>query len=53
MSKEAIPRLDNNTIREKILPYCRLKPGEIWDDPLEKHRIGVLDAVSSDDYNRP
>ena len=52
MATEAIPRLDDNTFREKILPYCRLKPGEIWIDPEGQHRIGVLDAVSTDDCAR-
>ncbi len=52
MPKEAIPRLDDNIFREKILPYCRLKPGEIWEDPLGQHKIGVLDAISADDCQR-
>ena len=49
MPKEAIPRLDNDNFRKKILPFCRLKPGEIWNDPEEKHKIGVLDATSKSD----
>jgi len=49
MPKEAIPRLDDDTFREKILPYCRLKQGDIWKDPLNRHRIGVLDATSRED----
>ena len=49
MPKEAIPRLDDDTFRQKILPYCRLKPGQIWKDPEGQHRIGVLDAVSWED----
>ncbi len=49
MPKEAIPRLDDNNFRQQILHYCRLKAGEIWEDPLGRHRIGVLDAVSRDD----
>ena len=41
-----LPRLDNGSeIRERILPYCRLKPGEIWQDPLRRHRVGCLDAA--------
>ncbi len=47
MAKESIPRLDNSNIREKLLPLCRLKKGEIWKDPEGKHRIGVLDAASA------
>ncbi len=52
MPAEAIPRLDDSTIREKILPFCRLERGEIWEDPEGKHRIGVLDAESDDDCRR-
>jgi len=42
-----IPRLDKNPeVRNCLLKYSRLKEGEIWDDPLGKHRIGCLDAAS-------
>ena len=44
---EKLSRLDiNQRLRKKILPYCRLKEGEIWEDPKGKHKIGVLDATS-------
>lgn len=26
------------------MPLCRLRAGEIWDDPLGRHRVGCLDA---------
>ena len=52
MSKETVPRLDNDNVRNKILPYCRLRQGEIWEDPLGKHKIGVLDATSNNDCQR-
>lgn len=52
MAKEAIPRLDDNEIRQQILPYCRLKEGEIWQDPAGRHRVGVLDATSEDDVEK-
>ncbi len=52
MAKEAIPRIDNNEMHEKLLPFCRLKRGEIWEDPEGKHKIGVLDASSSEDVYR-
>jgi DNA modification methylase len=46
MGKEKIPRLDGyNEIKEKILPCCRLRPGEIWEDPVRGHRVGCLDAA--------
>jgi DNA modification methylase len=50
MSKEPFGRLDNNNvIREKLLPYCRLKKGDIWEDTLYGHKVGVLDATQVND----
>ncbi len=49
MVTEPLPRLDSDTeIRKKLLTYCRLKPGEIWEDPVQGHRVGVLDATCPD-----
>ncbi len=46
MKNNPLPRLDGNPeIRERLLPFCRLDPGEIWDDPEGKHRIGCKDAA--------
>jgi DNA modification methylase len=48
-----IPRLDKNTeVRNCLLKYSRLKEGQIWDDPLGKHRIGCLDAASENDIEQ-
>jgi DNA modification methylase len=48
MKNSPIPRLDKQpALRERLLKYCRLKPGEIWDDPRGKHRIGCLDAANT------
>ena len=50
MSSEPFGRLDNSPeIRGKILPYCRLKQGEIWEDPIKGHKVGVLDATKTED----
>ncbi|GAB4498934.1 MAG: hypothetical protein OHK0019_35190 [Saprospiraceae bacterium] len=50
---EAFGRLDTDLqLREKILPFCRLKKGEIWEDPLCGHRIGVLDATRQEDVEQ-
>lgn len=50
MSIEPLPRLDvAPVIREKILPYCRLKYGEIWEDKVSGHRVGILDAAKIED----
>ncbi len=43
--KEPFPRLDAAPeVHRRLLPLCRLREGEIWQDPLGKHRVGVLDA---------
>ncbi|MBI3315155.1 MAG: site-specific DNA-methyltransferase [Candidatus Omnitrophica bacterium] len=45
-TKESIQRLDfSEKLMEKILPLCRLKAGEIWQDKVAGHRVGVLDAT--------
>ena len=50
---EKLTRLDiDDEVRKKILPYCRLKKGEIWTDPKGKHKIGVLDATNSADTQK-
>jgi DNA modification methylase len=50
---EKLTRLDiDDEIRKEILPYCRLKKGEIWTDPKGKHKIGVLDATNSADTQK-
>lgn len=49
MATEPLPRLDSDTeIRKELLPYCRLKPGDVWEDPLRGHRVGVSDATCPD-----
>ncbi|MDY6969406.1 MAG: site-specific DNA-methyltransferase [Spirochaetota bacterium] len=49
-TSEHLVRLDlHGEIRDKIIPYCRLKYGDIWEDPVKGHRVGVLDATKSED----
>jgi site-specific DNA-methyltransferase (adenine-specific) len=46
MSKERIPRIDTNEqVRKLLLPYCRLKYGQVWEDAVSGHRVGCLDAA--------
>lgn len=46
MKNNPLPRLDEATeLRERLLPYCRLMPGQLWEDPQGQHRVGCLDAV--------
>ena len=48
MHSNPLPRLDSAAaIREQLLPFCRLKPGEIWEDKVKGHRVGCFDATDS------
>ena len=50
MTREPIPRLDTDAeFRERLLPLCRLKSGEVWEDPIKGHRVGILDATQLQD----
>ncbi len=49
MKNNPLPRLDDNAeLRERLLPFCRLRPGETWDDPSGRHRIACKDAADSE-----
>ena len=53
MKNDPLPRLDGNEeIRKKLLEYCRLKPGEIWEDPEGAHRVGCLDTANKEHVER-
>lgn len=48
--REKIPRIDGNErLKQLLLPYCRLKYGEVWEDSHYGHKVGCLDAVSEKD----
>lgn len=48
MKNNPLPRLDQSeALRSQLLSYCRLAPGEIWEDDLNGHRVGCLDATDS------
>lgn len=50
---EKLTRLDlNDALKEKLLPFCRLKYGEIWEDRTKGHKVGVLDATNSEDIRK-
>jgi site-specific DNA-methyltransferase (adenine-specific) len=52
-TSEKLKRLDlHGGIREKILSLCRLNYGDIWVDPIQGHRVGVLDATKIEDMKR-
>ena len=53
MKNNPLPRLDKDKgLEQKLLPFCRLSPGEIWIDPVHNHKVGCLDAASAFDINR-
>lgn len=53
MAVEPFSRLDTNPeIREMLLPYCRLKNGEVWTDEQRGHKVGVLDATVASDVHK-
>ena len=50
---ERITRLDcNPELSSHLLQFCRLNPGEIWEDAERGHRVGVLDATKPNDVAR-
>ena len=52
-TKEQLLRIDSYTkLRELILTLCRLKPGEIWTDPVKGHKVGVLDATNENEVKK-
>ncbi|NNJ13242.1 site-specific DNA-methyltransferase [Chloroflexales bacterium ZM16-3] len=43
-----LPRLDRHPdLRPYLLRYCRIREGEIWDDPVGLHRVGCIDAADA------
>ena len=53
MKNNPLPRLDRNpAIRECLLPHCRLQPGDVWEDPQGKHRVGCCDAAEATQVRR-
>lgn len=49
MKKNPLPRLDQAAeLHDQLLPHCRLKLGEIWEDPDGKHRMACMDAANPD-----
>lgn len=51
--REQLTRLDANAaLKARLAPCCRLQPGEVWEDPVRGHRVGVLDATNPADMAR-
>ncbi len=52
-TREKIGRLDADyELRKKVLPLCRLNMGEIWEDEITGHKVGVLDATNLSDLQK-
>jgi len=50
---ERLERLDlHGQLQKRILPLCRLKYGDIWEDSLNGHKVGVLDATKLEDVKK-
>ena len=50
---ERLKRLDSDhELREKLLPYCRLSYGDVWEDDVRGHKVGVLDATEIEDVRK-
>ncbi|MEW6481972.1 MAG: site-specific DNA-methyltransferase [bacterium] len=50
---ECLKRLDlHGELQKRILPLCRLKYGDIWEDPIQGHKVGVLDATKLEDVKK-
>lgn len=48
MKNNPLPRLDTSPeLRKRLLPHCRLRPGDLWHDEVCGHRVGCLDATDS------
>jgi site-specific DNA-methyltransferase (adenine-specific) len=46
MKNFQLPRIDNDEILKKYFEkFCRLKSGEVWNDPEGNHKVGCFDAT--------
>src|SRR6266496_1386945 len=53
MQNHPLPRLDEALeVAAALQKYCRLRPGEVWEDPSAKHRVGCLDASRWEDTRK-
>ena len=53
MKNLPLSRLDTHPeVHDHLLRYCRLRKGQVWRDPLGRHRVGALDAARKLDVQR-
>jgi DNA modification methylase len=48
MKNNPLPRLDTSPdLRSRLIPFCRLRLGDVWRDPEGKHCVGCVDATDA------
>src|SRR5258706_16464117 len=48
MHNNPLPRLDEHPdLRPQLLPFCRLRSGDVWTDPRSGHRVACIDATDT------
>jgi site-specific DNA-methyltransferase (adenine-specific) len=53
MQNHPLPRLDEaSELRAALLKYCRLRLGDVWQDPMGRHRVGCLNASCPEEIAR-
>lgn len=53
MKNQPLPRIDENLeLQEKLLPFCRLRKGDVWEDKNKKFRVGCLDIAKQSDVEK-
>ena len=53
MKNQPLPRIDENLeLQAKLLPFCRLKKGETWEDQSGNFRVGCLDIAAKQVFYR-
>jgi len=53
MLAHPLPRIDQDKkLHDLLLPFCRLKHGEIWEDETGKYKVGCLDSADSSDIEK-
>ena len=52
-AREPFGRIDADPVlHQKLLDYCRLSVGQIWQETERGHRVGVLDAANTEHLAR-
>ena len=53
MINAPLPRIDlDDHLRDLLIKYCRLKNGDIWKDPLSKHKVGCFNVTDKSRLNK-